>query len=127
MEEEKIETSIEESCDELIAELVSYNASLQIAHWMADTITNEHRTLGELYDSMVGLTDKFVEMYMGKYGVIEFKKSELEKLDKPASIGCEVVDELCAQFGEDDEELLNVLYDMHATLYKAKYLLKEGK
>lgn len=123
MEEEKVETSIEESCDELIAELVSYNASLQIAHWMADTVTNEHRTLGELYDSMVALTDKFVEAYMGEYGVIDFKGCKIEKITKPVTHGCNLVEELCEIV--DNDYLCNILEEMQAELYKAKYLLKE--
>ena len=57
---------MKESPDDTIARLVAYNGSLQIAHWRADTITNEHKALGDLYDTMVEKTDDFAEVFMGK-------------------------------------------------------------
>lgn len=118
------ETSKEESVDKLIQKLVGYNAGLQIAHWKADTITNEHKALGDLYESMIGLTDKFVEAYMGDYGVVEFTGGEIMDLsEKPATKGCELVEQMCESI--DDDYLCNILEEMQAELYKAKYLLKE--
>lgn len=114
---------------ECIAHLVSYNGSLQMAHWLADTVTNEHKALGDLYESMVDLVDSFAEVYMGKHGVVSFPDdTEIEDItDAPASKGLEVVDRLQSYFQEGvDSDLLNILADMQAAMHKAQYLLKEG-
>lgn len=124
--EEEVEktTSKEETVDQLINKLVAYNASLQIAHWKADTMTSEHIILGNLYEAMTGLADKFTEAYMGDYGVIEFIGGELVDLsENPATKGCELVEQMCDAC--DDDYLCNILEEMQAELYKAKYLLKE--
>lgn len=111
-----------------LSRLVAYNGSLQIAHWMADTVTNEHKALGDLYESMVDLVDDFAEVYMGKYPVVSFpKEAVIEDITEgPASEGLEIVKDAQAKFkvGEDDD-LLNILADMSSALNKAKYLLKE--
>lgn len=117
------------SVTECIARLVAYNGSLQIAHWMADTVTNEHKALGELYDSMVDLVDSFAEVYMGKSGVITFPKDGMitDIREAPCAEGLELVADLQGYFkaGADDD-LLNILADMQSALNKAKYLLKES-
>lgn len=122
-----VKVEYQASCDECICELVAYNSGLQMAHWLADTSSNEHKTLGELYDSMISLTDQFAEVYMGKYGLIKPQGKPISMLgDKPASEGCEIVYKLEAELNpEDDADLLNITADMHTALYKAKYLLKE--
>jgi len=92
-----------------ICRLVAYNGSLQIAHWLADTVTNEHKALGDLYEKMVGLTDEFAEVYMGKNGLIGFPKDAVitDITKSPAVAGLELVEELQEQFeaGEDDDLL----------------------
>lgn len=111
-----------------IGELVAYNLALQIAHWQANTVTNEHKALGELYESMVDLADMFTETYMGKTKVIPFPKVEIiDVSDKPCSKGIEIVHELQEYFETpEDDDVLNILADMLIALHKAKYLLKEG-
>jgi len=124
----QLSENIEGTPTECIAHLVAYNGSLQIAHWMANTVTNEHKALGELYDSMVGLVDTFAETYMGKYGVITFPRDGMiEDIHQaPITKGLEIVEYLQKEFsiGKDDD-LLNIIADMSTALNKAKYLLKE--
>ena len=110
-----------------ICSLVSYNASLLLAHWQADTVTNEHKTLGDLYDDMVYLVDDFAEVVMGKYGLVDSCDGKITTLDNPTAAGLEVVKEAQGEFtvGEDDD-VLNILADMSAALNKAAYLLKSG-
>jgi hypothetical protein len=86
---EKLMKNTECSPEECVAYLVAYNGSLQIAHWMANTVTNEHKALGDLYESMVGFVDEFAEVYMGKSKVITFPKGcRLQDIsDAPASKG----------------------------------------
>jgi hypothetical protein len=105
--------------------LVAYNGSLLMAHWAADTVTNEHKALGDLYDSMVELTDSFAEVYMGKCGVVEPTEQTITVLSNPTEEGLSLVEDLLSNFTEgEDDDLINILADMQAALHKAQYLLK---
>lgn len=113
---------------ESISQLVAYNGSLHIAHWKANTITNQHKALGDLYESMVSLVDEFSEIYMGKYGVPSFPAFAIisDITANPVEAGLELVERLRTLFpaGQDDD-LLNILADMSIALNKCNYLLKE--
>lgn len=116
------------SVAECISYLVAYNGSLHIAHWLADTKLNTHKALGDLYESMVDLTDEFAEVYMGKYGLIEFPKDCcIEDItEEPATEGIELVSKIEGELNpKEDSDLLNITADMMIALNKAKYLLKE--
>lgn len=126
--EEKVTIS-EEKIDKVLIELVAYNASLQVAHWKADTLSNEHKVLGHLYEKMTELTDELAEVYMGTYGVIETQTTGLVKttLNKPATTGCDIMYRLRELFDkEEDAYILNIIETIQAELYRAKYLLKES-
>lgn len=119
----QIKASSLPAADLTIAQLVAFNGALQIAHWEADTKSNEHKALGELYDAMVGLTDKFAEAFMGKNGVIKCpERVALVELTNPTAQGLEIVEGLKGEVEGDD--LLNILADMEGALNKAAYLLK---
>ncbi len=111
-----------------IQSVVAYYGGLHIAHWQANTLTNEHKTLGDLYEKIIELIDEFTEVYMGKYGMIKFKKGiELPDLKKePIKPGIKLVKDLQEYFkaGEDDD-LLNILADMLIELNRAEFLLKK--
>lgn len=112
-----------------IGELNAYTASLRLAHWKANTVTNEHKTLGDLYDTMSDLVDSFAETYMGRYGSETFDippKPIIDISDAPVAEGCEIVEGLIAELkaGQDDD-LINIAADMQGALNKARYLLKE--
>ena len=128
LNEKLMDQNWEKTPSECIAHIVAYNGSLQIAHWLGNTVTNEHKALGELYDSMIELVDKFAETYIGKYGMIDFPKDAIiEDITKaPATKGLEIIKYTQAQFtpGKDDD-LLNIIADMSTALNKAKYMLKE--
>lgn len=104
-----------------IGQLVAYNGSLQLAHWAADTITNEHKAIGDLYEEMVDFVDTFAEVYMGKNGVITPCEQTITKLENPCADGLALVKELTSRFtvGEDDD-LLNILADMQGALNKTQ-------
>lgn len=108
-----------------VGKMMGFNTALQMSHWQADTVTNEHKALGDLYGALVGLLDEFAEVYMGRYGALEFQKIQVEKLKKPCSEGLEIVEELKEELDEDQIGLENIVADMEIALLKAKYLLKE--
>lgn len=120
--------SEEYKTSECLVRLLAYVSSVHVAHWLADTVTNEHKALGDLYDEMTSLTDNFAEVYMGKYGMVDFPDDAVitDVTSAPCARGLELVEKLQAEFkvGKDDD-LLNILADMSTILNKSKYLLKE--
>lgn len=117
-----------------ITDLLALNDNLRIAHWQASTTTNEHKTLGELYDTLSELTDDLAEATLGKMGpgsVNQFPSGETIVLNVsagyPAVIG-EAVKVLAAVKAElnptVDDDLLNIVADMSNAVNKARYLLK---
>lgn len=116
---------MDNTLSELFCKLVAYNGALQIAHWEADTVTNEHKALGDLYETMTEKTDDLAEVCMGKHGVISCVPQEITELSNPVKAGKAITKQLQQSFtaGEDDD-LLNIVADMDAALNKAAYLLK---
>lgn len=111
---------------ECIGNLVAYVSSLQFNHWKANTVTNEHKALGDLYSALQGLTDEFAEAYMGKYGVFTMPKGlSLSIIEGPCKKGLELVEELKEETDAECDDLLNIIADMKHALHKAAYLLKE--
>jgi DNA-binding ferritin-like protein len=114
---------------ECLARLLAYVSNVHVAHWLANTVTNEHKVLGDVYDGMEGLTDDFAEVYMGKYGVISFPEDgKIEDITAaPITKGLEIVAHVQSMFeAGTDDDLLNIIADMMSLLNKSKYLLKES-
>lgn len=108
--------------------LVSFNASLHVAHWSADTVTNEHKALGDLYDAMDGLTDSFAETAISRIGTRAFPNMSCDIVRPYPQLieeALEVVKDLFVQCQKDNaQDLLNITADMQAALNKAKYFLR---
>ena len=111
-------------------ELLGWNDNLKVAHWQADTVTNAHKALGDLYDAIAGFTDDLAETAMGKVGSRDFAPAMVAitpSVDHASllSDGLEVLAECRAELTPGvDDDLLNILADMSAAINKAKYLLK---
>lgn len=104
-------------------------AGVQLAHWQAPSKTNEHRTLGDLYEGLSGLVDDFAEMTLGKNGNREFPELPVTfRAYAPGEIVkgfCDLVIAAREEVTETtDDDLANTLADMSAALNKAKYLLQ---
>jgi hypothetical protein len=54
---------------ELISKVFSTRNGLHFAHWKSHSYA-EHVALGELYEGIVGVLDEVVEVYQGKYGLL---------------------------------------------------------
>lgn len=95
-------------------------ASIQVAHWAADTVTNAHAALGKLYEDVSGLVDTLAEAYAGRTGLLP------ESADPGAVVAgvLDVVEKARASVPEGAEDLRNILADMEQAANKAKYLLK---
>lgn len=111
-----------------IAALLGYVSALRIKHWNADTKSNEHKAIGELYEALDGLLDDYVETFLGKTGgTVEegLESCECEDNSSLISKGRELVaEQRDALSVGDDDDLLNILADMDGSLNKAAYLLK---
>ena len=112
---------------EFASKLFEVETMAHIAHLQTSSFA-EHSALNELYSGIVGLRDRFIEGYQGKYGIIKGYKSFTIKE------GVDMVDyieEVCDDCDEMREELedgyLQQIIDdivdlMASTLYKLKFL-----
>jgi len=53
--------------EEMILELVNTQVQFRFLHWQTKSYA-KHKAYGKFYDNLDDLIDKFVEVYMGKYG-----------------------------------------------------------
>ena len=110
--------------------LVAFQTNLLIAHWQADTCTNTHKSLGDLYEIVSEKLDALAEISMGKSNDREFPEEAFEivsnmPLNELMAFG---LGEL-AQFRATctpglDDDLLNLVADISAAINHAKYFLR---
>jgi len=110
---------------------LGFDSSLRVAHWNANTATNEHKAIGELYSSMSDLIDDYAEICLGKHGgkvtAPEFTKAPTDDNAAMIQAGSDCVAKERATLKQGvDDDLLNILADMDTALNKARYLLKAG-
>lgn len=111
-----------------ILTLVALTASLRVAHWQARTDVNDHRAIGDLYEAMDSLTDRFAETAIGRLGDRRFESVTADlNAHTPAeliALGLQTAGSLIAEAAQDDaQDLLNIAADMQAALNRAKYFL----
>lgn len=98
---------------------LDFLSQLRLAHWAADTSTEEHETLGELYEALEPLVDEFVEQSLGAEGTTIPSAPSLSEL---LENGCTLVQ---AELDRAPSEgVKNTLAEMCGALDKARYLLK---
>tara|TARA_R110000868_G_scaffold245626_7_gene502218 strand:+ start:3959 stop:4321 length:363 start_codon:yes stop_codon:yes gene_type:complete len=113
-----------------ITRLLALTANVKLAHWQADSTTNDHKTLGKLYDKLDELVDAYAEITLGKNGSREITISNIILTPNAnhrdiLNIGLEVVANACHELtaGEDDD-LNNILADITGEINRTKYLLQ---
>lgn len=98
------------------------------AHLNTDSYA-QHVALGDFYDSIVVLADKFAEAWMGrnkkKIGAIPFMNAPNAEILKQMEVMLEIVEE-SRDFCKDDSTLQNIIDEIVAqflsTIYKLKFL-----
>lgn len=117
----------------LITNFLRIQSQLKVFHWQTKSYA-EHKAFGKLYESLDGLFDNFIEVYMGKYGTILAKEEfefEVENYSEESSRG--FLDDVISYFGnevteglnnETDTDLLNIRDEVIAEINRTKYLLK---
>lgn len=116
------------------SEIINYFFTIQdnikLYHWMTKSYSR-HKSTDELYTSLLSLTDKFVEIYIGKYGRPElddkFLKIKLNKIDDKQFIVYldNIIDfmiKINNKLNKNDVDLLSIRDDIVSLLNQAKYL-----
>lgn len=116
----------------IVSKLLTYQNQIKILHWHT-TSYSEHKSLGDLYDSMSDNIDEFVEVFMGKYGrivaqtsfnlnLINYKDISLNNF--MIEIENYLTNELPTMLNaEKDTDLLNIRDEMLGSVNRTKYLL----
>jgi len=116
----------------LITNFLMFQSQIKVFHWQTRSYA-EHKAFGKLYDSLDGLFDQFIEVYMGKKGTILAKESfsiEIQNYSEEYSrkfldIGIEYFQkEVTEGLEETDTDLLNIRDEVIAEMNRTKYLLK---
>lgn len=115
----------------LITSFLTIQNQLRIYHWQTSSYS-QHNAFGEAYSDLDKLIDNFLEVYMGKYGVIKAGIKYSFSLDNYGDNFMEFVDasvefleKLVTELNiEKDTDLVNIRDEMLAVLNKLKYLLK---
>lgn len=116
----------------ILSSMLQFQNQVKIFHWQTYGYA-EHKTFGELYDSLSGHIDEFVEVFMGKYGRIIAKDSfaltlqnykSISPLDAMNAFIVFLSDDLSSQLdASKDTDLLNIRDEILASVNKTKYLL----
>lgn len=114
--------------------LLETQIQFKICHWQTKEYSR-HMAFGGIYDALDDLIDKFVEVYMGKYGRFQLTDNEktinienLNELDltKFVKIVKSTLLEFEGSLSEKDTDLLNIKDEMLAEINKLGYLLTLG-
>jgi hypothetical protein len=115
----------------IISPFLSIVNQLKVYHWQTYSFS-EHKSFGDVYDSLSGKIDEFVEAYQGIFGRViaeagffEFSVENFSP-DHVATIDGWI--SYLKSFSEDENlnrrsDLLNIRDEMLADLNKLKYLL----
>lgn len=118
------------SCDKFLGMLFLARDVTHSAHLNTRSFS-KHKALGKFYPAIVDLTDKFAEMYQGKYGLIgpvmlmsaDKSNNVLEFLERQATeiedVRYKVVDKECTPLQNVIDEIVGLYY---TTIYKLKFL-----
>jgi DNA-binding ferritin-like protein len=118
--------------EELIVKFITLQQQFRVLHWQTKSYAR-HNAYGSIYDSLDDLIDRFVEVYMGKYGRVELINSEASvvlKNTKDLSLNqflAENLDWLMSLSqnldSQKDSDLLNIRDEFMAEINKLRYLL----
>ena len=112
----------------LVEKVFAARNEAHIAHWATKSFS-EHMALGDFYDEVIDLIDKFVEAYQGQFGRIEVTqlRTDLEK-DVLYWLNEDVkwMQENCDEITGEIEALENILQEIEGlyltTIYKLENL-----
>ena len=111
---------------------ITLQEQFRILHWQTKSYAR-HNAFGSIYSDLDGLIDEFMEVYMGKYGRVEFnggegsitlKNTDTLQLNNFLNSNIEWLKSLSEKLKSDkDSDLLNLRDEMMGEINKLKYLL----
>jgi hypothetical protein len=111
-------------------QLLGFRDNVHVAHWQAPRKTNEHATLGELYEAILDKIDELTELAISRNGDLEFPAvnittgNHLEYAVLLAA-GLSLLAEIRATFAAgNDDDCLNVIADIAAAIRRAAYKME---
>jgi hypothetical protein len=116
----------------LISTFLGIQSQFKVFHWQTQSYS-KHIAFGDIYDTLNGLSDEFMEIYMGKYGRVTVE-GEMDAIIL-CNIGEVKIDEFLETItgfllslnhkldSNRDSDLLNLRDEMLAAINKLKYLL----
>jgi hypothetical protein len=112
--------------EELISGLFAARDSAHILHLKTKSFA-AHMALGDLYDSIVELTDNIAEAYQGKYGILNIKRSATSFPDHDVATFIKDlaiwVEKGRSCIDPSDTNLLNDWDNVISCVYRTKYKL----
>ena len=111
-------------------QLLGFRDNLHVAHWQAPRKTNEHATLSDLYEAIIGLIDELTELALARDGDLEFPAGNIGIVNRAnyedlLSSGLSLVAEIRGTFTTgNDDDALNIIADIAAEIRRAAYKLE---
>ena len=108
--------------EQLIERMFALRDAAHIEHWKTDSYA-QHMALGDFYEEVIDLTDKYVEAHQGTFGIIETESKDVSKLISDEIIWLNDNREAIAQGVSALENIIDEISGMHMkTLYKLENL-----
>lgn len=116
------------SCPQFISDCFAVRTAAHFLHLSSKSYA-EHEALGDFYTSLIDLTDKYAEVYMGlTKQITKFPTAYHIPTGSPVELLENFLDDIQEEFDEDDskQSLLNILAEIEEltarTLYKLRNL-----
>lgn len=116
----------------LMSSFLGLQAQFKVFHWQTRSYA-KHNAYGGIYDAFADISDKFIEVYMGKYGRIALEgASDTIQLSNIGEINMDEFLETVTDFllslnnslnSQRDSDLLNLRDELLSEVNKLKYLL----
>jgi DNA-binding ferritin-like protein len=115
----------------LLIKFISLQEQFRILHWQTKSYAR-HNAFGGIYSDLDDLIDEFMEVYMGKYGRVEFegegtiilKNTKDLELNSFIKENLEFLKSLNEELNpSNDSDLLNVRDEIMSKINKLRYLL----
>ena len=116
--------------ENIVKALLHMTTVIKLYHWQTKSFAR-HKASCELFNNLTGLTDTFVETYIGRYERPEFMEgfrinvrqlSDDEVVKKVKEYIDYLKNELPKYLSDDDTDLLNIRDEMLGELNKTLYL-----
>jgi len=114
------------SCPEFIAQSFAVRTAAHLLHLSSNSYS-QHVALGDFYEALAGLVDRYAEAYMGMESLIKRWPSKTPPSETPVGLLEEYLEFVQAEQGDDESEALeNILAEIEEltlrTLYKVRNL-----